>query len=173
MKIKRKFIKKQEFLGHMKQEGSLSWDIEQLSTALKITKDDVKDYFTDGRRASFVIERRIAYEVLHGSRPDSEGEEYDIIDKDGNKWEVRSITKGGIYFCPSNMVGKGRKFNLAGFLVKLNQIKGYIVADITQFPNVPFWIIPKEYVKRWWDSKELGKNSHISKKKALELIQIL
>lgn len=50
------------------------------------------------------------------------------------KWEVRSISRNGIYFCPSYMVGSGRKFNEAGFLVKIAEISGYIVSDIERFP---------------------------------------
>ena len=41
---------------------------------------------------------------------------YDLIDAKGGKWEVRSISKGGIYFSPSYMVGSGRSFNKKDFL---------------------------------------------------------
>ena len=53
--------------------GLLKWDILQLSEALQISQDDVHDYFTDGRRVSFLLERRIAYQVLNGSLASSEG----------------------------------------------------------------------------------------------------
>jgi len=76
--------------------------------------------------------------------------DYDIIDSEGDKWEVRSLTKDGVYFCPSYMVGSGRDFDEVGFLTKLNNIKGYVIADITKFPNIPFWIIPKSKVMSWW-----------------------
>lgn len=149
----------------------LTWDIDSLATAMKITKEDVREYFTDGRRVSFIIERRLAYEVFHGKLPKSEGAGYDLIDKDDGLWEVRSITDGGVYFCPSNMVGKGRQFNEAGFLRKLNQIRGYALADVVGFPNVPFWIINKNIVRKWWDEGKLGENSKISYKKAIQLLK--
>ena len=150
--------------------GKFTWNIQLISAALSITEDDARLYFTDGRRVSFLLERRIAYEVLNGTLAPSEGAGYDVIDSEGFKWEVRSITKGGIYFCPSYMVGSGRTFNEPGFLEKLKEIKGYIVSDVESFPTIPYWVIPVEEVLRWWQNGTLGNSTKISRKKALELI---
>src|SRR3989339_93837 len=122
----------------MKRNGIFNWDVEQIDNALKITKDEVKEYFTDGRRISFLLERRLAREVLKGKLAPSEGAGFDLIDFEGNKWEVRSISKGGIYFCPSYMVGSGRKFTKKGFLEKISEIKGYIISDIESFFGYTF-----------------------------------
>ena len=81
--------------------GILTWNIDEIARALKIEEKDVLSYFTDGRRVSFILERRLAYEVIKGRLAPSEGAGYDLLDSAGRKWEVRSITKGGIYFCPS------------------------------------------------------------------------
>ena len=89
----------------MKKDGTLIWDLNEISSALSITKEDVRLYFTDGRRVSFLLERRICYEVIKGRLAPSEGAGFDLYDSHNNKWEVRSITKDGIYFCPSYMVG--------------------------------------------------------------------
>lgn len=153
--------------------GLLVWDIKEIACALKIKQEDVKEYFTDGRRVSFIIERRIAKEILKGRLASTEGAEYDIIDPSGGKWEVRSITKNGIYFCPSYMVGKGRHFEEEGFLKKLEEIKGFIIADVEAFPEVPFWIIPSEQIEKWWKEGKLGKTTKISRKKALLLLECL
>ncbi len=150
--------------------GNLIWDIQDIAKALKISPTEVREYFTDGRRVSFLIERRIAHEVLKGSVAKSEGAGFDVIAPNGGKWEVRSISRDGIYFCPSYMVGSGRSFDEAGFHSKLQEIKGYIVADIESFPNIPFWIIPSEQVLTWWKGQELGTTTKISRKKALLLI---
>jgi len=108
---------------------------------------------------------------LKGGRATSEGAGYDVEDTNGGRWEVRSITKAGIYFCPSYMVGSGRSFNRAGFVGKLEKLKGYIVADVTEFPVIPFWIIEKEIILKWWKQKKLGKTTKVSKEKALNLIK--
>ncbi|MFL2832122.1 MAG: hypothetical protein ACJ0BK_00710 [Coraliomargaritaceae bacterium] len=151
--------------------GTLEWNIKQIGAALKISEEDVRAYFTDGRRVSFLLERRIAYEVLDGSLAPSEGAGYDVLDREGRKWEVRSISRGGIYFCPSYMVGSGRSFNLAGFNKKLDEISGYIVSDIERFPEIPYWIIPTSTVRKWWVNCKLGKTTKISRKNALELLK--
>ncbi len=36
------------------------------------------------------------------------------------------------------MVGSGRSFDEDGFLDKLSEIDGYIIADIESFPKIPF-----------------------------------
>lgn len=153
-----------------KADGSLTWDLEEIARALKISPQAVRKYFTDGRRVSFILERRIAAEVLHATLASSEGADYDLIDAAGAKWEVRSISEGGVYFCLSYMVGSGRKFGEQGFLDKLNAIKGYILADVTAFPDVPFWIVRSEIVNIWWTTRRLGSTTKISRRNALQLL---
>lgn len=155
----------------VRKKGYLAWDIRLLAEAMQITRKDVQAYFTDGRKVSFIMERRIAYEVIGGTLAASEGAGFDLIDREGGKWEVRSITKSGIYFCPSYMVGSGRRFEEQGFLNKLDEIRGYALSDVQRFPDVPYWIIPKGIVKNWWEKRLLGSATKISRKKALELIQ--
>ena len=147
--------------------GVLTWNITEIAKALKIGEADVHEYFTDGRRVSFILERRLAYEVIKGKLAPSEGAGFDLLDSQGRKWEVRSITRGGIYFCPSYMVGSGRSFKEAGFLEKLNDIEGYIISDVESFPNIPFWILPKTTVEGWWQGGKLGSASKISRDVAL------
>ncbi len=150
--------------------GILLWNVESMASALGLQPNDVREYFTDGRRVSFILERRLAREVLQATLAPSEGAGYDLIDPDGHKWEVRSISKGGIYFCPSYMVGSGRVFEKSGFLEKLREIKGYVVSDLESFPETRYWVIHTEQVLVWGDAGMLGKNSHISRAKALQLV---
>jgi hypothetical protein len=114
----------------------------------------------------------MAREVIEKSvRPDSEGAPYDVTDRLGGKWEVRSITRGGVYFCPSNQVGKGRTFDRRGFEEKLAAVTGYVLADVEAFPRVPFWFIPVETVKDWWTAGKLQANTKVMRKRILELIR--
>jgi len=151
--------------------GVLTWNTTEIADALKIEESDVREYFTDGRRVSFILERRLAYEVVKGTLAASEGAGYDLLDPQGRKWEVRSITRGGIYFCPSYMVGSGRSFNERGFLKKLQEIEGYIISDVESFPEIPFWILPKTAVEKWWKEGELGTSTKISHEAALRLLK--
>ena len=153
-----------------KPDGVLSWDLELISQSLKLSTADVTSYFTDGRRVSFLLERRLAYEVFRGKLAPSEGAGFDLLDAQNNKWEVRSITKGGIYFCPSYMVGSGRTFNEKGFLEKLSDVEGYVISDIEQFPHIPFWKLKKDQVTSWYDGNQLGSGTKVSRAKILELL---
>ena len=93
--------------------GTLRWDLRAIASALNLSKKEVKEYFTDGRRVSFVVERRLARDLGY-KLAETEGAGYDLISRKGERWEVRSVTLGGIYFCPSYMVGSGRKFGERG-----------------------------------------------------------
>ena len=68
-------------------DGRFEWDTDQIASSLHIIEQDVRAYFTDGRRVSFLLERRIAYEVLRGTLAPSEGAGYDVLDSEGRKWE--------------------------------------------------------------------------------------
>ncbi len=152
------------------KKGLFKWDISEIAKALKIKETDVRLYFTDGRRISFMLERRLAYEILKVELAPSEGAGYDLIDANGGKWEVRSISRKGVYFCPSYMVGSGRSFEENGFIKKTKELKGYILSDIESFPEIPFWIIPVEHVIKWWKEGKLGNTTKISRETALNLI---
>ena len=149
--------------------GVMHWDLPALQSTLGVSADEVREYFTDGRRVSFLIERRFAREVLQGRMAPTEGKPYDVIDAHGGRWEVRSLTDRGIYFCPSHMVGSSRSFNERGFMAKLDGIEGYLVSDIEQFPAVPYWVVRTTTVRRWWADNQLGATSKISYAEARRL----
>tara|TARA_E500000075_G_C6907713_1_gene277626 strand:+ start:79 stop:285 length:207 start_codon:yes stop_codon:yes gene_type:complete len=62
----------------------LKWDISKLKTALELSEEDVKKYFTDGRRVSFLTERMIV-KKYNGILSPSEGAGYDLIMPGGKK----------------------------------------------------------------------------------------
>jgi hypothetical protein len=151
----------------MKTRFQLSWDEAELARAFRVTTKDVREYLTDGRRVSFIIERRLMWEHPGWKLAPSEGAGYDLLDPDGGMWEVRSITGGGVYFNPSNQVGSGRAFNEDGFQAKLAGIKGFILSDIVGFPEVDVFVVPVANVLRWHRAGALGANAKVSRKKFL------
>lgn len=157
-------------MNNLMSHGILKWDVEELQQAMHLNIDDVNAYFTDGRRISFIVERRLQ-EILGGQLTSSEGDDHDLSDAQGKGWEVRSITKSGIYFCPSYMVGSGRHFVCDGFLRKLDTVHGYVVSDITQFPKIPYWLIETTLIRQWWDHGKLTSTTKIPRWRALELLQ--
>ena len=141
----------------------MTWDENELARAFKITPEDVREYLTDGRRVSFIIERRLRNEHEGWTLAPSEGAGYDLLDPEGGMWEVRSISRGGVYFNPSNQVGSGRSFNEEGFQAKLAALKGFILSDITGFPHVEVFVIPINRVLRWHRNGRLGANARVSR----------
>ena len=130
---------------------------------MHLSEDEVLAYFQDGRRISFVLERRIRDELGWTLAP-SEGSGYDLVDETGKKWEVRSVSNS-IYFCPSYMVGSGRYFVEAGFIAKLDAIAGYVCSDIKKFPRVPVWVIPVTHIRALYFEGKLGRTTSISSAK--------
>ena len=156
----------------LKRRFQLSWDISALAAAFRVSEDDVREYLTDGRRVSFIIERRLAWDHPGWNLAPSEGAGYDLVDPDGEKWEVRSITRGGIYFNPSAQVGSGRAFEESGFIRKLESIKGFILSDITMFPDVEIYVVPVQNVFRWYSRGMLGSNAKVSRDRFIERLAI-
>lgn len=152
----------------MDKKFILEWDAKELAKAFKILEADVRLYFTDGRRVSFIIERRLVLDNSGWKLAPSEGAGYDLLAPDGGKWEVRSLTRGGVYFCPSYMVGSGRRFEENGFHAKLAEIEGYIISDIECFPSVPVFKVSKDCVQRWYSEGKLGTSTKISRAKFLD-----
>lgn len=155
----------------IEQVDVLEWNLADIAKSLHLTEQETREYFTDGRRVSFILERRICREIVGGRLSPSEGAGFDLIDTHGRKWEVRSITSGGIYFCPSYMVGSGRTFQEAGFFKKLDEIEGYVVSDVTKFPKIPVWKLSVEVVRRWYDNRQLGAGTKVSRSRALDLLR--
>jgi hypothetical protein len=152
----------------VRRRFTLTWDERELAAAFKVTVADIEEMMTDGRRASFIIERRLVLEHPGWQLAKSEGAAYDLIDPDQRMWEVRSVTRGGVYFNPSNQVGSGRRFEEAGFQQKLDGIEGFILTDIVTFPSVDVFVVPIAIVRRWHQSRELGANARVSRARFLE-----
>ena len=151
----------------MESNFQFTWSEQEIATAFKVSVEDVREYLTDGRRVSFMIERRLARKNPGWQLAPSEGAGYDLLDPAGGKWEVRSITRSGVYFNPSNQVGSGRTFNERGFQEKLKEVKGFILSDIVEFPTVNVYVVPVENVLRWHRKYLLGTNARVSRKKFL------
>lgn len=146
----------------MAQSLILEWDLDHLAEAMHLTKDEVLTYFKDGRRISFILERRIRDAFPNWTLAPSEGSGFDLIDDRGRYWEARSVSSG-IYFCPSAMVGKGRWFEEQGFIAKLDAVEGYVCADILAFPCVPVFMVPSALVREFYHAGQLGAGSRIGR----------
>lgn len=73
--------------------------------------------------------------------------------------------KGRSVFQPFGAGRQGRYFEEKGFLAKLKAIEGFILADITKFPNVPIYVVPVDNVIRWYHAGDIGINAKVSRAK--------
>ena len=151
----------------MNKRFELHWDESSIAESLRIPLKDVREYFTDGRRVSFLVERRVCFMHPGWSLAESEGAGYDLKDPEGGLWEVRSITSGGVYFNPSNQVGSGRKYDEQGFMHKIRAIRGFILTDIESFPRMQVFVVASGDVERWHKQGMLGSNARVSRVKFL------
>ena len=76
------------------------------------------------------------YEVENNKLLSVKGnKDHDHIDNDGNLYDAKNFTKGGLNFMPSNQIGAGRKLNKEIAIEKANKLI-YICVDITQLPTL-------------------------------------
>ena len=68
---------------------------------------------------------------------------YDFVHPQFNYIEQKQITSGGMKFCPSNMIGQGRRVDQDFAHQHINNLDLYfLLADITKFPIVRTILLP-------------------------------
>jgi len=109
-----------------------SYIIEDITFG-SLTKEQIDSIFTDGRIASHFLERQL--EIWYPKLTFVDGRGHDHVDEEGNLYDQKCFTKGGLAFAPSNMIGKGRSIDEE---IAYNHCKDiiYICCDIVEFPKV-------------------------------------
>lgn len=125
------------------------------------------DMFKDGRFCCEPLSRHLE-QVFNGlTFVDKKG--YDFT-WEGRKIEKKQITNGGLKFCPSSMIGAGRKVNyseVVSHIIDNNLL--YILADITAFPKVRVVFVEGTHLLDKCESK----NCSFGKTKSLELFNAI
>jgi hypothetical protein len=150
--------------------GTLRWNERDLASALKLNLAEIKPYFKDGRRISFLLERSLVKKLMPGKLANSERDPYDIELVNGEKWEVRCMTERGVKFGPSKNIGGSRKFSERDFLLKLKSISGYAICDVTSFPSVQVYKIPSIEIHKLYKAGYLGSSASLSSAKKVKKI---
>lgn len=109
-----------------------TFTIENISFG-DLSSDELDAMFTDGRLASHFLERQLTKWYPFLSFVDKRG--YDHLDNEGNKYDQKCFTKGGLGFAPSHMGGKGRVFVQEEAHAHAKDIT-YICCDVVDFPTV-------------------------------------
>ena len=100
-----------------------------------LSMEETIEIYKDGRVFSHFIEKWLTkrFPITH-----IEGcKKYDFVDNTylDTKYDEKTLTKRGCHFCPSNMLGQGRKFDEAIFREKTLGMIFAIVSNI-QFPII-------------------------------------
>ena len=98
-----------------------------------LSQEKVNKLFTDGRRASGFLE--IQLEEWFPNLTFEDGKGYDHVDTDGVKYDAKCFTRGGAKFCPSGMLGMGRKVDEKELWEHAENMI-YIFTDVVEFPKV-------------------------------------
>tara|TARA_Y100000389_G_scaffold195591_2_gene227240 strand:- start:3464 stop:3919 length:456 start_codon:yes stop_codon:yes gene_type:complete len=95
----------------------------------------INSIFKDGRVFSHFMEVWIAQN--YGLDHVKGCKDHDLVDKNDPsiKYEVKTFTKRGCNFCPSNMLGQGRTFDNTVFVEKTKKLIFCITSNI-HFPEV-------------------------------------
>ena len=98
-----------------------------------LKQEQVNEILKDGRLASHFLERQLC--VWYPKLTFVDGKGHDHVDTEGNLYDQKCFTQGGLNFAPSNMIGKGRTLNEEVAHAHAKKIT-YIACDILDFPKV-------------------------------------
>lgn len=94
----------------------------------------------DGRVLGTIAAGLLTKAYINLDYNDDEGGFYDVSSEE-LLYEVRILTKYGVRFIPSYMIGQGRKYDEEKYIDKLNRIKGFIIIDSLKFPEIQYRFI--------------------------------
>lgn len=114
-------------------------DLENQVKFGKLPPESLYGFFKDGRRTSELLEEYLYHAFDNLRLPDKKLQEYDLLDDQDNKLELRVITQYGVSLTPSNSRGAGRKFSREKFLEKIKSVDSYILCDIINFPKIEIY----------------------------------
>ena len=126
----------------------------------KLSNDKCIEIFKDGRVFSHFIEIWISenYPLIHvkGCK------KYDFMDINNNEilYDEKTFTKYGCLFCPSNMLGQGRKFDKKEFEEKSKKLIFCIVCNL-DFPNIEIKFVKGEELIKEYPNGKIPLNDRI------------
>lgn len=143
-------------------------DLNKLSLGFGIEFAAAGSFLADGRLIGRLAE--FVFAQKFGGIKTAENMPYDIDMPNGDRVEIRSITKG-LSFASSKEVGFGRSVTAAGFAEKLNAVDYFVAVDYdASTGNMTFIKIEKSDIIAMEHAGILRKNKSISRKNLMELI---
>lgn len=118
------------------------------------------EIFKDGRVFAHFIEKWISKTYPLNHVPGCKS--HDFTDKNFPEilYDEKTFTKGGCSFCPSNMLGQGRKFDKVIFEEKTKKLIFCIVSNI-DFPNIKIRFVKGEELIHEYPNGKIPLKYHI------------
>jgi hypothetical protein len=143
-------------------------DINQLAIGFGLDTNKSSNFLNDGRLTGRLAEFIFAQKT--GGNKTAENMPYDIDMPNGDRVEIRSVTKG-LSFASSKEVGFGRKVTAQGFLDKLNSVDYFVAVDYDSLMGTMKFIkVEKSDIITMESKQLLRKNKSISRKKFMGLV---
>ena len=100
-----------------------------------LPKTKVAEIYKDGRAFSHLIEPWLAANYPLEHVPGCKGYDFKDANYPETLYDAKTFTKGGCSYCPSNMLGMGRKFDAQTFKEKTEKLIFCVVSNIN-FPEI-------------------------------------
>ena len=122
-----------------------------------VPKETLKESFKDGsifaKLSELWLEENYKLEHIPGCKA------YDFIDLDGSQYDEKTFTKYGCKFCPSSMLGKGRKFDEEIFKQKATNMI-YIIVSNDNFPEIKVKFFEGSFLIKYFPDAQIPPQMH-------------
>ena len=135
-------------------------DISDVSFG-NLPKEMIFEIFKDGRPFSHFIERWLPeqnYPLVHISG--CKDHDFTDLNYPVTRYDEKTFTKGGCRFCPSNMIGQGRKFDEEKFREKTVKLIFCIVSNVA-FPRIKVRFVRGSELIKLYPRGEIPLKDHV------------
>ena len=117
----------------------------------------LEQLFRDGRHISPILEYWLNENTnliyISGNK------QYDFIHENNSRYQLKTFTKNGMSFRPSNQIGSGRFSNQKDFENYCNT-QTFVIASVVKFPVVKFKLVSGKYLLKTFPNGKIKPKEH-------------
>lgn len=113
-----------------------------------VKKQTLYERFADGRIPGLLAEDLADSLYNNIEKPPSKNNNYNLVDDSDRKYKCHTITTGGTSLLPADQVGKGREYDKAKHIERMESLDAYIFIDVRYSPVFRIVAVPMEKL-RW------------------------
>ena len=104
--------------------------------------------FTDGRISGLLNEDLLQSLFTGLTRNDIGGGSHDLIDREGRKYEARTVTRHGVNLRPSNQKGQGRRIDDKAAMARRRDLYAFVFVDVRLCPRYRIYAVEAQKLGR-------------------------